>query len=188
MGTTTRPRWTRLQRRLHWLVAAGVALQFLLQGPMRRTARALDADQPIDLTGFLVSTVHTWTGVSIGLLLCWRLAVRRARAREATAGGRTSAAAAGGRTPHGRVAAANHALLYCVTGAMVLSGSLHWYAGVDAAAAWHRGAKYALAGLVSLHVAAAAWHALVRRDDVLSAMLGRANGAAERRPAARLER
>lgn len=168
------PRWTSVQRRLHWLVAAGVGLQFLLQAPMRRAFEAIGADAPVGATAFVVTTVHTWTGVTLGLMLAWRLALRRSRARE-----RTGAADAsgdprekGGRLRRG-VAAANHALLYLVTGTMVASGALQWYAGVDAATAWHRNAKYALVALVTLHVAAALWHALVRRDDVLSAMTAR---------------
>ena len=196
------PRWTSLQRRLHWAVALGVAGQYLLQGPMRRAVDALEGEGgggtvgEVDALGFLVTTLHTWTGATIGLLLLWRLAVRRERARArrdgvARDGADTEAGAAvdvGAEAPDRDgpplerarriLAAANHALLYLVTGAMVGSGALHWYAGVDAAARWHGNLKWALAGLVALHAAAAAWHALVRRDNILRSMTGRPGRAA----------
>ena len=183
------PRWTSLQRRLHWAVALGVAGQYLLQGPMRRAVDALGigGEGEVDALGFLVTTLHTWTGATIGLLLLWRLAVRRERAR-ARRGGAVPGADPGAAAPEGTgpplerarrtLAAANHALLYLVTGGMVGSGALHWYAGIDAAARWHGNLKWALAGLIALHAAAAAWHALVRRDDIVRSMTGRPGRAA----------
>lgn len=184
------PRWTALQRRLHWAVAFAVAGQYLLQGPMRRAVGAIEGGGSVDALGFLVTTVHTWSGATVGLLLAWRLALRRERARAAgtsTGGARdASADASEGALPvatrlRRAVATANHAALYLVTAAMVISGSLHWYAGLSAAAAWHGILKWVLAALVALHVGAALWHALVRRDDILPAMAGR------RDPAARLD-
>ena len=173
-----------------------MAGQYLLQGPMRDAVDAIERGGTVDALGFLVTTAHTWSGATIGLLLAWRLALRRARAREraASAGAGGHVGEGGGTVPghaapapiaarlRGAVARANHAALYLVTAAMVASGSLHWYAGLPAAAAWHGILKWALAALVALHVAAALWHALVRRDDILSAMAG------GRRPAARLDR
>ena len=186
------PRWTLAQRRLHWIVALAVAGQYLLQGPMRDAVDAIERGGAVDALGFLVTTAHTWSGATIGLLLAWRLALRRARARERA---RERAPPAGAVAVPGHaapapiatrlreaVARANHAALYLVTGAMVASGSLHWYAGLPAAADWHGALKWALAALVALHVAAALWHALVRRDGILPAMTG------GRRPAARLDR
>ena len=170
-------------------MALGVALQYALQAPMRRAVEGIDAGG-VGALDFLVTTVHTWSGATIGLLLAWRLAVRRARAREKVRDGASGAVPADrrGAVPPGTgarlrwiVAATNHALLYLVTGAMVGSGALHWYAGVEAAARWHAILKWALAGLAAVHVAAALWHALVRRDDIVPAMTGRGG------PAARLD-
>ena len=156
---------------------------------MRRAVDALGVrgEGEIDALGFLVTTLHTWTGATIGLLLLWRLAVRRERARARRRGAGFEADPEAG-APDGAgpplerarrmLAAANHALLYLVTGGMVGSGALHWYAGVDAAARWHGNLKWALAGLVALHAAAAAWHALVRRDGILRSMTGRRGSAA----------
>ena len=168
-----------------------MALQFALQGPMRRAVDALDAGE-VGALGFLVTTVHSWTGATIALLLAWRVALRRGRARDAAGreGRDVPDAGAGPAGPRPglparlrrAVAAANHASLYLVTGSMAASGALHWYGGVESAARWHGILKWVLAGLVALHVAAALWHALVRRDDILPAMAGR------RGPAARLER
>lgn len=155
--------FSRLQRRLHWLVAVLLGLQFGLQAPMRDAVRTLTAGGDIGASGFLATTVHTWSGGAVGLMILWRLKLRYDRRGT----GPTTAGL------FGHIARLNHVALYATVLVMVTSGSAYWYFGVEPARQWHQAGKWVLAALVSLHVVAAAWHALVLRDDVFRRMTSR---------------
>ena len=156
------PVWSALQRRLHWLVAALVLGQYLLQGPMRRAGEAVAEGAPVTFGQFLVTTLHTWGGAGVALLVLWRIRLRRGRAVP-TGGGRLGPRLA-------RWVGWHHALLYAVLLAMALSGALHYYAGVESAARWHEIGKWLLAALVTIHAAAALVHGLRPGDTVLRRM------------------
>ena len=64
----------------------------------------------------------------------------------------------------------HHALLYGVLLAMALSGALHYYAGLEAAARWHEIGKWALLLLVAVHLVGAAAHAARPGDPVVRRM------------------
>jgi len=153
------PVWTRLQRRLHWIVAALLLGQALLGWPMaaavERLEQVADGTATPGLGDFLVTTLHTASGVGIGLLLLWRLRLRIERA--------------GIDVTRARAARAVQGLLYAVTLLMVLSGALHWYVGLEWAGIWHAAGKWLLAALVAVHLGGA-FHHLLRRDGVFQAM------------------
>lgn len=162
------PVWSALQRRLHWAVVPLVLLQYLLQRPMHAASEAVSAGEPVTFVQFLVSTLHTWGGAAVALLVLWRLVLRR-RSPVPVAGGRFTARAA-------RLVELHHRLLYVALLAMALSGALHYYAGLDAAARWHEIGKWVLAALVSVHVLAATVHATRAGDTVLRRMWSGGDG------------
>jgi len=154
------PVWTRLQRRLHWTVAALLLAQASLGWPMaaavRRLERVAGGGGTPGLGDFLLSTLHTASGVAIGLLVLWRLKLRLERLTEEAP-----------RRPW--PARLVQAVLYAATLLMVVSGSLYWYAGLSAAAGWHGAGKWLLLVAVALHLAGALRHWLAR-DGVFQAM------------------
>ena len=166
------PTWTPLQRRLHWIVALIVAAQFALQGAMRSASDAARAGEAVTFGQFVVTTLHSWGGAGIALLVVWRLVLRR-----------RSPVAAGAGTLGPRAAAWvawHHRLLYALLVAMALSGALHWYVGWQGAARWHEIGKWMLAPAIAVHVLGALHHAW-RRGRGEGAILQRAR----RRPAGR---
>ena len=156
--------YTPKQRWLHWVVAVLVAGQFVLQGVMRRSMRLLEDAGTLDATGFLVTTWHTLAGITIGVFMLWRWQLQRRR----------PVSPGGGVLPRFWAVAArlNHVALYALAGIMVGTGTLHYYVGLPLAGEVHAAVKWPFALLMLVHVVAALWHHLVRRDAVLRNMLG----------------
>jgi len=144
-----------LQRRLHWLVALMVLLQFALQGPMRNAMAVLEQELSLTAMGFLVTTVHTLSGSAIGIVLLWRLHLRKKRPVK------TALAALW-----------VHRLMYFLLLMMVVSGTLNYYFGIETARRWHELGKWGVLGLLFLHAMAALWHHFIAKDTVLQRMLG----------------
>ncbi len=146
-----------MQRRLHWLVAAVVLVQFLTQDVMREALRQVEANQAPGFATFVILTLHVWGGAAAGCLVLWRIRLRLS-----------------GRLQIRPLAAhINHAVLYLLLTIMAVSGALHYGAGLGWAARWHVVGKWLLVGAVGLHIAGSLWHAVVKRDRVLGSMLGR---------------
>lgn len=156
------PTWSPLQRRLHWLVAGLVLGQYLLQDAMRSAGETVARGETVSAGEFLVTTLHTWGGAAVAALVVCRLVLRRRAPVPVAAGGLGAGAA--------RLVRWHHLALYAALVAMVLSGALHYYAGVEAAARWHGIGKWVLAALVAVHVGGALRHALRPGDTVLQRM------------------
>lgn len=130
---------------------------------------------------------HRHFGLLVLALFFLRLGVRLRLGRLPTAGGRLLRA----------VAALTHLALYALLLALPLLGwalsdalgkPVHLFGLTlpalvqpdpdlaDTLQAWHLDAAWTLLALAALHVGAALWHHLVRRDDVLRGMLPRRRG------------
>ncbi|MFK7995236.1 MAG: cytochrome b/b6 domain-containing protein [Granulosicoccus sp.] len=155
--------YTTLQRRLHWLVIILLLGQYLLQGPMRDAIAAIERQETLGFTQFLVTTVHTWSGIGIAALMLWRWQLRK-RAVPLN-GGHLS-------QKNAMWVAAHHVSMYAVTLAMVISGAMHYYLGWAFAARWHELGKWLLLALIIFHVAGALIH-LRKGSTVLHRMMGR---------------
>ena len=181
-----RLRHTRTLRALHWSTAALIVVLFGLGWTMVSLA---PSPKKIELYA-----AHKWLGVLVFTLTLLRLAWRlRHPGPEASAD-----------TPRSLVVAAKatHGALYgLLIGLPVVGWALSAAAGFPVTAfgfswsgpiapgaalaetlkALHKIGGWALLLILGLHVAAALWHHLVRRDDVLRAMLagGRASVRAE---------
>lgn len=142
--------WTPLQRRLHWLVAAIVLMQFVLQDAMRSATDTAASGGRIGFIDFVVTTVHSWGGALIAFLVIFRLVLRRRAPVVVGSGGLEPLAA--------RFVQANHLLLYALLMLMSVSGVLHYHVGLEFAARWHEVGKWLLALAAALHVAGALRH------------------------------
>lgn len=155
--------YTRLQRRLHWLVIVLLGVQYLLQWPMRNAMAVIERQEALDFSGFLVTTLHTWGGVSIALVMLWRWQLRKRKVP-----------LNGGRLTHqyALMVKAHHVSLYAVSIAMAATGSMTYYFGWGYAARLHGAGKWLLITLVAIHIAGALSH-LGRNSTVLQRMMGR---------------
>ena len=166
-----------MAKTLHWLVFALLAAQFAIAWAMPNIGRNAKAEGLIDL--------HLSVGTLILLVVVARAAWRLARPVPAISDG----------TPEWqqRAAAATHVLLYVLLVAVPVLGWAnassrgfpvtlfglvtlpallpkgsafgHWCGDI------HTVASYVLLGVVGLHVAAALYHRVVLRDDVLARIL-----------------
>ena len=141
--------YTPLQRRLHWLVIIMLILQFSLQSPMSDAMAAVERGETLGFLAFIVTTLHTWSGISIAAIMLWRWRLSRRKVPLA-AGQLTSL-----RT---KIVRLHHLGLYVVVIMMALSGAIHYYFEIEVAALWHEWGKWLLVGLIGVHIAGALTH------------------------------
>lgn len=156
--------YSRTQILLHWIVAFLFVLQFVLHEPM---AEAWDVIEDGGTVAFdpLVAA-HVAGGLLILTFAAWRIALRRTR-------GVPELPAGDG--PMVRLAAhAGHMALYALMILMPLSGMAAWFGGAETAADVHEAMKPLVILLVAVHVAAAIWHQVWRRDGLMRRMSLRA--------------
>lgn len=156
-------RYAPVQIRLHWLVAALIALQYLLHDAI---AEAWDAFTHGTEVGFdpLVA-LHVLAGLLIAALVLWRLVLRFTHGVPALPA----------EEPRLMKIAAHvaHWALYMLMLLLPVSGAIAWFGGAEQAASAHNVLKVALLALVGLHVAALLVHQFVLRTGLMSRM-GRA--------------
>ncbi|HUW28434.1 MAG TPA: cytochrome b [Sulfuriferula sp.] len=169
--------YTRTAIALHWLVAIAIVATFSVGLYMH--------ELPLSPTKLKIYSWHKWTGVTIFLVVLWRLVWRLTHRPPGPPAG----------MPAWQHVAAElvHRLLYVLMIAVPLSGWLMSsatgfqtvYFGVlplpdllaknkelgDALTLVHKTLNFTLAGLVLVHVGAALKHHFVDRDDVLARML-----------------
>ena len=169
--------YTRTAIALHWLVAIAIVASFSVGLYMH--------ELPLSPTKLKIYSWHKWTGVTIFLVVLWRLVWRLTH--------RPPGPPAGMPAWQHVAAELTHRLLYVLMIAVPLSGWLMSsatgfqtvYFGVlplpdllaknkelgDALTLVHKTLNFTMAGLVLVHVGAALKHHFVDRDDVLARML-----------------
>lgn len=143
--------YTLLQRRLHWVVIVLLGLQYVLQGSMREALEAIERQETLSFVQFLVTTTHSWGGISIALIMFWRWQLRKKRPVPLNAGQVS--------VMRERLARIHHVSLYVMIGIMASTGALHYYAGLAFAARWHELGKWVLCMLILTHIVGALSHA-----------------------------
>lgn len=149
--------YSRLQIRLHWIVAVLVILQLIFgEGIGGDFDRMLDSG----VAGYSAPTIlHIGSGVLIGLLMIWRLSQRLGRGVPPEAEGL-----------EGLAAKAAHWAFYAILIGAPIMGLVAWFGGSEEAGDLHSLVKPVLIVLIGLHVLAALWHQFVRKDGLLLRM------------------
>ena len=151
--------YTRTQIALHWLVAGLVLVQYSTSGAIVRTHSIhLVIGQRLNPTDLILHTIHNRAGLTIVALMFGRLALRL-WAGAPLPGGSTP----GPTTP---LAQGVHAAFYAVLIAEGLTGAVAAYFWWPISAV-HVILFDVLLALVTVHVAAALWHAFILRDCVV---------------------
>lgn len=161
MARQTPTGYSRVQIRLHWIVAVLVALQFLLHdGVEDAYERARDTGQYI-LS--LPAIAHFASGMIIFLLVVWRILIKKDRG--------TPAAPAGEPEIFARLSTLAHLAMYVLLLAMPFSGVMAWGGQMQIAGWGHELASKLLFALVVLHIGAALVHQFVWRTGLLTRMM-----------------
>lgn len=138
---------------LHHPGADGLAIQ------RTHLAHGFLKPAPIDL---FLHQVHAWSGWLILLMALLQLAIRLVRGKPLPPDGTSRLEA--------RVASATHIALYGLLIALPVTGTIAMYLTFRVAPL-HRYLSWLLLALVLIHIVAALWHHLYRRDDVLRRMI-----------------
>lgn len=149
--------YTRTQIALHWLVAALVLVQYSTSGAIVRTHSIHLIGQRPNQTDLVLHTIHNRVGLTIIALMVGRLALRL-WAGAPLPGNSVSIFAT-------RLAQGVHATFYAVLITEGVTGAVATYYWWPISAV-HVILFKVLIALVTVHVAAALWHGLVRKDDV----------------------
>ncbi|MCR8725848.1 cytochrome b [Frigidibacter sp. ROC022] len=152
--------YSRLQIVLHWLTAALLLVSFFSHEGMKASWRALSRGTEMTVT--TGTMLHVWVGISILALTVLRLAVRLTRG--------APAAPEGGSKLLELLARWAHWALYSVLLAIPFSGAMAWFVGVKQAAGTHEILFTIGWILVALHTAAALFHQLVLKDNLMQRM------------------
>ncbi|MDX3805202.1 MAG: cytochrome b/b6 domain-containing protein [Bosea sp. (in: a-proteobacteria)] len=149
------------QRAMHWTVPVLCIAQVPTAWAIQRTHMAHGFLKPAPIDLFL-HQVHAWSGWLILLMALLQLAIRLVCGRPHPLDGTSRLEA--------RVAAATHMALYGLLIALPVTGTIAMYLTFRVAPL-HRLLSWLLLALVVIHVFAALWHHLYRRDDVLRRMI-----------------
>jgi len=146
--------YSRMQIRLHWLVAVLVLFQFLLHNGATEAFERGQDGKGFDLTSAAI--VHFVGGGLILVLVALRLALRRERDPRA-----------------GLATGANHMflLIYVALLLMPVSGAVAWALKSGFAATLHSWLKIGLLVLIVLHIALVLRGHVLRKNGVLLKMM-----------------
>ncbi|MGR3722595.1 cytochrome b/b6 domain-containing protein [Abyssibius alkaniclasticus] len=153
--------YARSQIILHWLILLLIAFNLIAPDGMNAMYRAARRGSTPSTTELFLGNLHIIVGITVLVLAVLRLVLRiRNGAPAAPAGPRLQQLA-------GHVV---HWGIYVLLFAVPLSGMSGWFAGISAAATGHVLLQNLLLGLVALHVAAALYHQLWVKDNLLARM------------------
>lgn len=158
-----RDRYTNLQIALHWAIVLMIPIQYLTGGSIERTHHAVHMGIEPSAWDILQHKVHNYCGMAIGALMATRMIVRLRSGRTAV--------------PSDWMGVVAHALHWAFYAAIICQAVLGLIASylTFRVAPLHVAGAWIILCMVALHVAAAFWHELIKRDDVLDRMLPRKN-------------
>lgn len=148
-----------VQIALHWIIVLMIPVQYLTGGSVERTHHAVHTGIEPDRWDIIQHVVHNYCGMAIGVLMGIRLLAR-------LFGGAPTATS---RTVSAIAARLLHLGFYAAIIGQACLGFVASYL-TFAVAPLHVAGSWIILGMVALHVAAAAWHTLVLKDDTLDRM------------------
>jgi cytochrome b561 len=155
------PRYSLLQIVLHWAVAVLIPIQYWTGGSIERTHHAVHMGLSPDPCDVIQHHVHNYAGMTIGALMVARFILRVIH---------RSALRHPAKSPVDRLARAMHFAFYAAIIAQAVMGFVASYLWLGIAPIHILGSRVILA-LLALHIAAAAWHTFVRRDETVDRMI-----------------
>lgn len=157
MPTTYSP----LQIRLHWIIVALVALQYILHEPIAEAfERWQDTGTTPDASPLVAA--HVFGGFLVFALTLVRLAVRRSQGVPPPPASESPVLQ--------NLAGLTHWAFYGLLVLLPVSGAVAWFRGSETAGDVHEVLRAVLLGLIALHVGAALMHHFVWKTDVLRRM------------------
>lgn len=153
------PAYSRTQIVLHWSVVVLTGTSYISSDAMKDAWRAFE--KGLDDYG-TIAFIHVAGGVAIVALALLRLVIRWWRGAPAEIAGTSPLMA--------RVAGLTHLGLYAALFLVPAAGLLAWYGGIEAMGELHEILFNLSMALIALHVAAAAFHQWVIRDELLLRM------------------
>jgi len=152
--------YSRLHIVLHWLVAVLLIPQFLLNDAVGEAFDAgLEGEQ---ITASILAPLHVATGITILVLVLWRIALRFKNG--------VPAAPANEPAIQKLIAAATHLGLYLVLILTVAAGAVAWFGGVEDAGDLHGALTTVLLVLIGLHVVGALYQQFVAKTNIIDRM------------------
>lgn len=148
------------QIRLHWIVAALIAAQYLLKEPIEQAWDTYLKGGEVVFNPLILA--HVAGGGLVLLLVIWRLSLRLTRGAPKPP-----------EQEHALLQTAAHLThwtLYLLMILMPVTGALAWFGGVEQAAFAHDVLKAPLLILSVLHVAAALFHQFVLKTNLIARM------------------
>lgn len=152
--------YSAAQIALHWAVVVLVAAQYIFKDAISGAWGAMRTGEEVVFDPLILA--HVAGGALILAFVVWRFVLRL----------RLGAPLPPENEP-GPLKTLSHAAhwgFYGVLAAMSVSGSLAWFAGVQAAAQAHNVLKVVLLALVALHVMAIPFHRVVLKNNVMQRM------------------
>lgn len=151
--------YSRRQIALHWIIVALVPIQYLTGGSIERTHHAVHMGLQPTSADILQHHIHNYCGIAIGLIMGIRLLVRLL----------DGAPPANPVLQTSRYARILHLAFYAIVIGQACLGFIASYLSFRVAPL-HVAGSWLLLLMVGMHVAAAAWHTVVRKDDTLDRM------------------
>jgi cytochrome b561 len=154
--------YTRTQILLHWAVVALVVVQLATSDAMEEAQEAVERAEAVGRGEALQSWVHIVSGLTILVLVLWRLGLRARFGAPPLPPDLSPLFRFGAR--------AVHFALYALLIGLPVTGALTVWVEPDFGGG-HGVLKNLLLVLIVLHVSAALFHGIVRRDGVFSRMV-----------------
>ncbi|WP_424944894.1 cytochrome b [Aliiroseovarius crassostreae] len=148
------------QIRLHWIVAALIAAQYLFKEAIGDAWQTYVQGGEITFNPLIF--LHIAGGTLIFLFVLWRLVLRKTRGAPTPPEGEAPALKF--------IAHLTHWTLYALLILMPVTGALAWFGDVGQAAFAHDVLKLPLLVLSILHVLAALFHQFVLKTDLIARM------------------
>lgn len=148
------------QIRLHWIVAALIAAQYIFKEPIGEAWRAYVDGAAVEFNPLILA--HVAGGFLVLMFVIWRLALRLTRGAPKPPEQEKPALK--------HVAHLTHWTLYALMILMPVTGALAWFGSVEQAAFAHDVLKAPLLILSILHVLAALFHQFVLKTNLIARM------------------
>lgn len=145
---------------LHWLVAGLLVLQFLLNETITESFDAALEGHAVPMS--LLGAQHVLTGMTIAILVIWRLVLRRKNGVPSLPANEPAMMKL--------VAHLTHWGLYALLLLTALSGSVAWFGLVEQAGDMHGLLTTLILILTGLHVVGALYHQFVLKTNLMDRM------------------